>query len=253
MSLFLIEAKRSWILLRRYPADLLSTFAALTLTFYALVMGAQYVAGPSHQFGERLDGVILGYWLWTLAVFALSNTASSIQTEALTGTLEQVYLTPPGGLRLFVIRAAAALALNLVSSVVLLALMLWLTDRTLSFPPTLLLPLIAALLGAYGLGFAMAGLALLYKRVQRALSLFQFFLLFLVIVPVEEGSETLAAMLPITSAAAMLRDMMARGEALDWRDLAITFASCGFYLTIGMLLFLRSDREARRRGLLAQY
>lgn len=253
MRVFLIELKRSWTLLRRYPLDLFGTLVALTLTFYGLVLGAKYVAGPSAQFGDRLDGIVLGYWLWTLAIFALTSTAATIQTEALTGTLEQLYLTPLGGLRLFLVRAAASLGINLLSSVVLLAAMLWLTGQRLHFPPTLVLPLLAALLAGYGLGLGAGGLALLYKRVQRLLGLLQIFFLFLVVVPFEEINDVLSSVLPIAPAAALLRDLMARGKDLDGPALAIAMANGGVYLAVGILMFLRADREARRQGLLSQH
>jgi hypothetical protein len=53
-----------------------------------------------------------------------------------------------------------------------------LTGARLAFAPGVVLPFLAVLLGGYGLGFAMASLALLYKRVGQLLGLSQFLLLF---------------------------------------------------------------------------
>jgi len=49
--------------------------------------------------------------------------------------------------------------------------LLLITGARLSFTPLLLLPITTVLLGGYGLGFAMASLALLFKRVQQLLGI----------------------------------------------------------------------------------
>ncbi len=256
MNLFLGELRRIWVLLRRYPMEMVSGLLVLTITFYALVAGAHYMAGSATQFGDRLDSIILGYWLWTLSIFALTNTARSIQTESMVGTLEQVYLSPYGPLRIFLARAAANLGLDFAISLVLLVVMLQLTGRQLSFPAALLLPLIPVVLAAYGLGLGMGGLALIFKQVGRVINLVQFLLLFLVVVPVEtwEASDRAAGyLIPIAPAAGLLRDLMARGLDLDRPRLLLALANGLGYFVLGIVLFALSDRAARRRGLLGQY
>lgn len=253
MRLFLNELSRSWILYRRYPADVLSGLALLLITFFALLMGAQYIAGPSAQMGERVDSVILGYWLWSLTIFALSNTATMVQGESIAGTLEQVYMAPHSPVRVFVTRAAASMGINVATSLVLLGILLLLTGRRLDFPILLVVPLATVVLSAYGLGLALGGLALVFKRVGRVVNLSQFFLLFLVFVPVEEQAGIAASLLPIAPGAALLRELMARQQGLDPALTAGAVVGGLLYFGIGTLLFRTADRAARKRGLLAQY
>ena len=148
LYLFWAELKRAWIQYIRYPAEALGGILITTFFFYALFAGAQYVAGPASQFGQRLDAVVIGYVLWTLVIFVVNDIALNLQVEAQTGTLEQVLLSPFSAATLFLARACASLVLRFSTVVVILGIILLLTGSRLHFPPTLLLPLASVVLGA---------------------------------------------------------------------------------------------------------
>lgn len=153
IHLFWAELKRAWIQYIRYPAEALGGILITTFFFYALFAGAQYVAGPASQFGERLDAVVIGYVLWTLVIFVVNDIALNLQVEAQTGTLEQVLLSPFSAATLFLARACASLVLRFSVVVVILGAILLLTGSRLRFPPSLVLPLLSVVLGAYGFSF----------------------------------------------------------------------------------------------------
>ncbi|MEN9231488.1 MAG: hypothetical protein Q6L68_11320, partial [Thermostichus sp. DG02_5_bins_236] len=115
IQLFLAELKRSWIQYIRYPVEALGGILITTFFFYALFVGAQYVAGPASQFGERLDAVVIGYVLWTLVIFIVNDIALNLQVEAQTGTLEQVLLSPFSAASIFLARACASFSLRFAS------------------------------------------------------------------------------------------------------------------------------------------
>lgn len=256
LDLVLAELRRSLRIYVRYPMELVGGMISMSISFYALFMGARYMAGPMNQFGDRLDGVVLGYWLWTIVLFALHTTASDLQGEAVAGTLEQVYLSPFGPLRVFMARAGVTLLINLTITSVMLSVMLFLTGRRLTLRPSLLPPLLTVLLCGYGFGLGLAGLALIYKRVGQIMSMSQFGLLFLVMLPIEAfgGSvRTLGMLLPITPGAMLLRDVMVRNGAFDWKDLMVATAGGAVYFGLGVGLFKVADRIARRKGVLGHY
>lgn len=143
IHLFWAELKRAWIQYIRYPAEALGGILITTFFFYALFAGAQYVAGPASQFGERLDAVVIGYVLWTLVIFVVNDIALNLQVEAQTGTLEQVLLSPFSAATLFLARACASLVLRFSVVVVILGAILLLTGSRLRFPPSLVLPLLS--------------------------------------------------------------------------------------------------------------
>jgi ABC-2 type transport system permease protein len=256
MELFLAELKRNWIEYRRYPFEAIGGIFITTTIFYGLFLSARYIAGPALQLGERLDAVIVGYVLWTLVLFILANLGVVLQIEAQTGTLEQLFLSKYGATRVFLTRSLANLAIQLVLNFSILLIIMTLTGRWLSFSLQMLPPLVAILLGAYGLAFSIGSLALLFKRIQQLQSIFQFGILFLLATPTETWTglgRSIAQILPMTTAAGLLRDVMARNLALNFQSLFWAFVNGGIYLGLGLLLFSWAGREVRRRGKLAGY
>ena len=255
LTLLLAELKRNWILLWRYAAEAISGLIGITVVFYGLFLSAKYVAGPGLKLGDRLDSIVIGYVLWSLALFILGDIAGGLQREAQTGTLEQVFLSPFGASRVFLIRAVASLTTQLALNASILLIIMLLTGTRLAFPPALVLPLITVLLGAYGISLAMGSLALLLKQVQQLIGIFQFVLLFVLTVPIEEstGTAILGWLLPMAPGAALLRQLMAQGRPLDLTQLLVALINGTVYFGLGLVLFRWAEREAKRRGRLAGY
>ncbi len=256
LRLVAIEFKRSLLMLRRYPMEMFGELVVITLIFYGLFLGARYVAGPAAQFGERLDALVVGYVLWTLTIFAIGDLSWGLMNEAREGTLEQVFLSPFGPIRVYLARNLAGLFVTLLFNGVVLGLLLALTGARLRFAPAALWPLLAALLAAYGLGYMLGALALYFKRIQAFLNLFQFVMLFLIVTPFEEftGAGRLVGLaLPVAPGAGVLRDLLARGAAPDAGALAVALVNGAVYLALGMALFAQAVRLTKRRGLLGGY
>jgi ABC-2 type transport system permease protein len=256
LELLLGELRRTWIQFIRYPAEVIGGIIIITSVFYGLFLSAQYMAGPALGFGDRLDAVVVGYVLWSLVLYVVNDIAIGLQVETQTGTLEQVFLSPFGAPQVFFARAVASLALRLTLIAGILLILMGITGSRLQFPPTLLLPLVTLLLAAYGLAFVMGACALIFKRVQQVLGVFQFALLFLIAAPTEEWSGTarwLAYGLPMLPSTGLLRDLMARGAGLDWAVWGVAIANGLIYFGLGISLFRWAEREAKRRGILGGY
>jgi ABC-2 type transport system permease protein len=256
LELLLGELKRTWIQFIRYPAEVIGGIIIITSVFYGLFLSAQYMAGPSLGFGDRLDAVVIGYVLWSLVLYIVNDIAIGLQAEAQTGTLEQVFMSPFGAPQVFLARAIASLALRLGLISGILLILMGITGSRLEFPLALLLPLATLLLAGYGLAFAMGASALIFKRVQQVLGVFQFALLFLIAAPTEDWSGAarwLAWALPMLPSTALLRGLMARGEALDWGLLGIAIANGLVYFSLGLGLFRWAERAAKQRGSLGGY
>jgi hypothetical protein len=56
--------------------------------------------------------IIVGYVLWTLVLFIMSNVSGTLQREAQTGTLEQLFISPYSASQVFLARAVADLLLQ---------------------------------------------------------------------------------------------------------------------------------------------
>jgi len=256
VELFFAELKRTWILQRRYPIEVIGIVVVTVSIFYGLFLSARYVAGANFQLGDRLDSIVIGYVLWSLVLFIMGNVANRIQYEAQTGTLEQLFLSQFGAIKVFLIRSVAAVTLQLTFILSILLTIMFLTGSRLDFPPALLLPLITVLMGANGIAFAIGALALLFKQVNQLQVIFQFGLLFLLATPIETWTgfaRVLANLLPIAPSAGILRALMARGESLNFTHLTIAFINGAVYFALGLGLFRLAERQAKQRGILGGY
>ena len=87
------------------------------------------------------------------------------------------------------------------------------------------------------------------------LGISQFLLIFLLQYPLE-GTGWLAKLgyfLPLVPGASLARQMMAAEAGLDWGLLGLAFLNGLCYLGLGLLIFSRAVRTAKRRGLLFGY
>ena len=112
LELFFAELTRAGIQLRRYLFESIGGIVISTSVFYGLFLSASYIAGPGLQFGNRLDAIIVGYVLWTLVLFIMANISGTLQREAQTGTLEQLFISPYSASQVFLTRAVADLLLQ---------------------------------------------------------------------------------------------------------------------------------------------
>jgi ABC-2 type transport system permease protein len=120
----------------------------------------------------------------------------------------------------------------------------------------LLLPLGFLLMAGYGLGFLRGAAALVFKRVQQVLGIFQFLLLFLLAAPLEESTgamQYVRFLFPMIPSTGLLRDLMARGIPLDWATYGLALLNGLAYFAAGLLVFRWAERTAKQRGSLSGY
>ncbi|MGB1252832.1 MAG: ABC transporter permease [Candidatus Promineifilaceae bacterium] len=250
------ELKRSFTMLKRYPSEFLGMFLVIILLFGVLFFGAGYMAGSPALFGDRLDNLIVGYFIWSLAMFSSTSIASEITSEGLVGTIEQVFLSPFQVRTILLIRSLSSLVINLGLSIVVMLILLLITGRTLSFQITILLPFATAILAIYGIAFAIGGLSMIVKKVYQIMPLLQFSLLILIITPVEDWEgigAILGYLLPITPSIWLLRDILVRGLSPNI-TLAIACVVNGvLYYVVGLVLFSYTEKRARQKGLIVGY
>jgi ABC-2 type transport system permease protein len=256
LELFLAEVRRSWIMFRRYPLEFIGLLFVTTAIFYGLFLSVRYIAGPALQFGNKLDSIVIGYVLWTLVIFIIGSIGVTLQYEAQTGTLEQLFLSRFGAITVVLVRSLAELTLQLLFMFSSLLIIMILTGSRLKFPPSVILPFLTVLLGAYGMALTIGSLSLLVKRIQQLFAIVQFGMLFLLATPTETWTpplNILGQLLPLSPGAELLRGLMARGEGLSFFQLGIAFINGLAYFSVGLLFFRIAEREAKRRGILNGY
>jgi ABC-2 type transport system permease protein len=239
-----------WI---RYPLNAaLGIF--MGVFFFALMFyGGTLVAGQA--FSDSIEGLIVGYFLWTLSIGAYSGIMNDIQSEASWGTLERHFMTPFGFGPVVFAKSIAIVFRTFMTSTVVLVVMLLITGTTLSLNFVTVLPVATlTIASALGLGLVMGGLSVLYKRISNVANLLQFAFIGLISAPVFDIPW--ARFLPLAQGSAMLQRAMRDGVRI-WEFEALTIVvlvgtSVG-YLALGYAIFGLTTRRARRLGVLGDY
>ncbi|MFB6119422.1 ABC transporter permease [Halosegnis sp.] len=244
---------REALIFLRYPANAVGGIIVAVFFFGLLLYGGRLVAGRALT--DSLDGIIVGYFLWTLSVGAYSAVSNDLGSEVQWGTLERHIMTPFGFAPVALLKGVAKLVRTFLTSAVVLVVMLLLTGTTLRVAPlTIVIIAGLAITSVLGLGFAAGGITVLYKRIGNWLNLLQFGFILLISAPVLETPW--ARYLPLAHGSALLQRAMVDGVRL-WEfgagELGLLVAVAGGYLAGGYAVFHYATRRARRLGVLGDY
>ncbi len=254
VNVLVANVRKVGIELVRYLPNTISTIVTFYAIFLLFFLGIRVVGGGDLT-GESSEYLIVSMVLWFLALVAMQGIGWEITTEATRGTLEQLYMSPVGAWRILLARMLGTVLVNLVIIIVVLVLSMFTAGRWLAFDVLTLLPLFALTISCMiGVGFMVAGLALVFKQVQALLQIAQFMFFALVAVPVTLSPYLEA--LPVVRGASMIRQAMTQGVTLTqfsgaaW---ALLLGNALVYFALGVFLYKLAERRAMARGLLGQY
>ena len=254
LTVFDANVRKVVIELRRYLPNTISLVVTFYVIFLAMFLGISVIGDPANA-EANLRFAIVGNAFWFLLLMGVSSMGWELTTEATRGTLEQLAMSPVGLRAILAARMVGTLLVNLVITSAMLVLTMLTAGQWLSFD----LPLLAAILAptfvaVVGLGYAVAGLALVYKQISALLQVLQFVFLAFAFVPLSVAPWLELA--PVVKGIDMIRLALVEGVALhafgvrDWASLALNGA---VYLGLGLLAFGLAERRATARGLLGQY
>jgi ABC-2 type transport system permease protein len=247
--------RRTVLEARRYLFDTISGLVTIYGFFLLLFFGAKAFGAGRPGFGNTLAAVVVSFAVWSLTVFALGTMTFELTQEAQLGTLEQLGMSPFGLVHVLLARVLTMLCVYFGMMVVLLVLMMATTGRWLNVAPLSTLPIILlTILGVMGMGFVLGGVAIVFKRVQQALQVWQIAVFGLIAAPVDRVPFT--KYLPLTWGATLLRRVMVDGASitsLPVGDVLFLIANSLVYFGLGIFVFKRFEIVARGRGLLGHY
>jgi ABC-2 type transport system permease protein len=244
---------REYLIFVRYPFNAVGGVVISVFFFGVMFYGGRMVAGQALT--DEIEGIIVGYFLWSLSVGAYQSISNDIASEVQWGTLERHVMTPFGFAPVAFAKGTAKVVRTFITSSVVLIIMLLMTGTTLQL--NLLTTVVVATLAiasVLGLGFAAGGITLLYKRIQNWLNLLQFSFIVLISAPVFEIWWT--AFLPLAQGSALLQIAMKDGKQLwelDPVGLGILVGTAVGYLVGGYLIFHYATKRARKLGVLGDY
>lgn len=237
----------------RYPLNSLSNLVMFVFFYVLIFFGGQAVAGPAIT--SSLDGITVGFFLFSLASVAYTNLAMVVTHEAQWGTLERLYMSPYGFKTVMTVHTLLNVGFAFVWGFLVLVVIMALGGQWLSIDALTVVPLATLMLASVvGIGFLIAGLAILYKRIENLFYLVQFGLIGLIAAPV--GQSALLKLLPVSHASYLTQRAMTENVRL-WEfapsELGLLVATSAAYLLVGFYAFHRATLRARRKGLMAHY
>ncbi len=247
--------RREILTLVRYPFNLIAGLVSVYLIFLIIFFGARSLMGENPGFGHTLEGIIVGFMMWFLAIMAYSDLAWSLTREAQQGTLEQLYMSPLGFSWVNTFRLMSALLINLVITLGLLIVMMVTSGRYLNLDVLRVLPLmLLTIAGIYGIGFIAGGAALVFKQVQSFLQILQFLFVGLIVAPIDR--LPFLKYLPLALGTNLIGKVMVQGQSfteIGVQNLLFLSVNSICYLFGGLLLFKFFENIAREKGLLGHY
>ncbi|HAA86362.1 MAG TPA: ABC transporter [Kosmotogaceae bacterium] len=251
----LVNIWKNLIEFKRYFFNSLSGILTIVIFFYLIFFGLQAVAGGTPQFGDTIDGVIVGYFMWLMFLLSFQNVSFGIIEEAQRGTLEQVFMSPiPFEFQVFS-RIVGEFLINLLLVVGLMYLAAFTTGRSLNFNLiTLLYLLIVGVMSALGVGMILGGIALIFKRIASFIQIVTFGSLAFTMLDVT--ANPILRLLPMAQTAHMMRFMTLENYTLFSYPLMehlYLWAASAIYLLIGITVFRSFEKRAMVTGALGQY
>ncbi|ERH13611.1 MAG: ABC-2 type transporter [halophilic archaeon J07HB67] len=246
-----VTAQKRFALLRRYLLNTIVQMLAFGLTFGLVFFGGQQFAPTAIE--DSLGGLIVGFFVWTMAAQAYNRVSKQIETEAKWGTLEQLYMSPFGIERVVLANSLFFIVGSTGFGMVILAVMVSVSDTTLSVPLSVVPLGFLTVFPVIGLGLALGGLSLIYKKVGAITGLMQLFLVGFISLPLQ--ANPLVAAVPLTVGTRAIETTMQAGTvtAVSPTMLGILAVKFVAYLAIGFGGLHYLQRVARRRGVLGQY
>lgn len=258
-TLFVEIVKMQFTIMYRYRLNFVGQIGGGFLFFVMLFFGGSFAASAAGVSGSAiaptLDGFIVGWFLYLVSQSAYSSLPDSVTRESEWGTLEQLYMSPYGFGKVMSAKIFVSLIQSISIGAILLIMALFVTQRTLSIDvPTVLPVLLFGALSVVGVGYAVAGLALIHKRISSFYQYMQFAIAGLVAAPLAEIPWL--RLLPVVQSSSMLQLAMRNGVRL-WEFTVVEISTlvgvAALYLLIGYTIFLYCSRIARHRGVMGHY
>ncbi len=237
----------------------LSWFLYLVLIFIAAVAILGGLQGSVLGSQDQLL-VLVGWLAWIVASDCMSELPQAVSEEAQAGTLEQLCLSP---LPLWFILAVRSLAYLVGVGIrgLIAAVILFFFVAPPESIPSLILIFLISLVGAYGLGFIFAGLALVIKRVEALTGVIFSLMIFATgaLVGLERLGvwyQLLKLGLPMTWGISLMREVVQGTRFLElWSNGEVIGVIIQSFvcLLLGLAVFTWGFRQAQAKGTLGQY
>lgn len=253
-NVLMANFRKEFIELKRYLPNTIAYLCTYYIIFLGVFLGIKFVGDPA-SVDSNIQHSIVSIVFWGFSMMIMNFMGYSIITEAMRGTLEQMYMSPVSVRKIMLTRIISQCILQFFIMVVLLFAAMLTSGQWLNLNPLSTIPLlILTLISMSGVSFMIAGLAIIVKQIQAFLQIFQFVLMALVFVPIKSTIFLMVA--PFVQGVTMVREVMLLDLTLaqfSTVDYAILVTNAALYFILGIVIFSLCEKYAIKRGLLGQY
>ncbi|MEO0255515.1 MAG: ABC transporter permease [candidate division WOR-3 bacterium] len=240
--------------MKSYLFNTLFSMITIYVIFILLFLGVKIISPSTFNLGNTLEGLIIGYYIWIFSILGY-EICWHITEEARAGTLEQLSMTPFGLHKVLLYRTISTYIINLLWTIPLLFLMMITTGKFLNIDIISLFPLLLlTIFPSFGIGFILAGLGLIFKRIQATYQIFQFLFVFFIMAPSDK--IFLFKFLPFSLGVRMIAQNMihkVRIFEMNPVDFIILLFVFIFYFLTGFYIFSICEKKAKKLGVLGHY
>ena len=211
---------------------------------------------------QTITSLWIGYFLWYFAIKAISGVANSISTEAMAGTLEQIYMSPVPTWALFISRVLSIILISVLQMTVITVVISLNFGVRVPLSVGFLGVLSVTMTGLFGVGLMVGGATLVLKNTSALSATVSNVLLFLngTIMPVDRFPlwlESVSLLFPTTQGIIVLRKVGLDGESLvsTWNDGSLVYliVHSALFLALGLAAFRYAEHVGRRKAVLGHY
>ena len=206
-----------------------------------------YVSGNSKEL------LLIGYIAWVLSCACITTIGGEIKHELMSGTFYHKMKAKVPISVLYIGKLLAALLMQIITIVSLLAISFFLFKIKIDFNPFIVLNLMVCMIGMYGLGLIVAGFAVIYKQINSLVFIIELILLFVSDVLTKNDSlQFLVNIIPLSYCNDLSRKSISNTPILPF-DLLKYIILCSVLLVIGIFVFNSMLKSARKKGNLLQF
>ncbi|MCR6850431.1 ABC transporter permease [Bacillus sp. IBL03825] len=243
------------------------------IAYVVLFCGIFFTVFKEYEWSnEAFFQLILGLFVWYIAIGAIANFTFILQEEMELGTLEQIYLTRSPIIKILIGRALGSFAFDLLSGIILslctaIAISLFTKKYFFSILTlnvswiSLVIVMILIMLGIYGFSFILAGISLVYKRISAIVGVLNNIFLFFTGITIASSFppilEGISKILPITwgiiNLKAIILEKYSLQEVITNSSFMFLCLNSFLYIIIGISSFKYLEAYCRRKGTLGHY
>lgn len=226
---------------------------------YLLLLSFFLMSGTGTSFGSQYNDInnsktllLLGYIAWTFSITCIASTANSIGNELRNGTFYHKIFSKMPIQFIYIGSLLEAIFVQVIIIGILLPLIYVIFGVGVYIKGPMILAILITLMGMYGVGLAIGGISLFYKRSGTILFLIQMLLLFLTdTIPTNESLLKVTEFIPLTICNDILRTSY-MNLPVGSKMMTLVLSST-LLLIIGNFIFVYMKKKAMKTGNLLQY